>query len=722
MKKVEKKEKKRVLQVPQTDIQLFEFFRKYLRFLQKVRDKNLNFTGKYDKILTRYEKIISDILNISYVGKHSPVLSAISRWRLNTGEFKVFMYLLCEYGDREVQSSANDDEGDFELDDDTPVPAHSITGTFYNDVDNIRTALFSDKSKLNRKYIIKVNVNIRQIPSGDHNASVRLSDSILKYFRLTEFPDRDKNIKLIRYEDIREPLTEDMITLLEKYINPETSVPLYDAIDLIQRTNNLMQDNIEVEFPVLLLYGKARREIQVFIWSLARQLKRDILEYREKNRLESEEDFSLFEDFDYESDPYLEEYFRTSYHGDYIMNIQINTRSDLKKINYLLSKYQDVRKNLIIITLSNGLNIDGFGIDKVRYSYIPIKFELPDFETRKRLWINTIPSRFYKGAGYDEFTERFKKFSLEHIELTIKKALEKMHLNNNKNLEDRYIIESAEEIERAIESQYTEPVIFESNIENDAVQLNEKLSDVILNPALEHEIKNIISIIRQKDSFYKDILKSNQTYGKGIKILFFGPPGTGKTLTARVIAGETGMPFLELSLNKLMNPLVGMTEKKIVEYFRIAKRDNAILFIDECDSLIMSRERLSHSWEFSHINVLLKQIEEFDGILIMSTNFEEIRDKAINRRVHFFIKFGMPDYENKRRLLRHIIPEKYQNIFDLESIAQTEFTGGDLRNVWLRVGKKIFCQENVSTEVFIEEIKKEREKYYEEINTKKCGF
>ncbi len=720
MKKREKKEKKRVIQMPQNDIQLMEFFRRYLRFLERVRANNINITGKYDRILTKYEKIIYDILNIGYAAKNSPVLYLIQKFRFNTGEFKTFMYLLCEFGEREVQSRGDEDEEDFELDEDTTIPARRIIETFYNDSENIRTALFSEKSKLSRKDIIKVNINIKQIPSGDYNASVRLSDSILKHFRLTEFPGRDKNIKLIRQEDIKEPLTEDITTLLDKYINPETSTQLYDAINLIQRTNNLLQEKKEVEFPVILLYGKTQREIQLVIWSLARQLKRDILEYRQKKDVE--EDFSFLEESDFESDPHLEEYLRTSYHGDYILNIHINTRSDLKKINYLFSRYQESRKNLIIITSQDRLNIDGFGIDKVRYSYIPVQFKLPDEETRKRLWINRIPSRFYDGTGYEEFTKRFGNFGLEHIELTVKKALERMNLDGKNVIEDGFITDAATDIERAMDSYFTESEIFESNIENDSVLPKEKLSDVILNAGLGPEIQNIIRIIRNKDSFYKDVLGTSQTYGKGIKILFFGPPGTGKTLTARAIAGEAGMPFLELNLSKLMNPLVGMTEKKIVEYFKMAKRENAVLFIDECDSLILSRERLNHSWEFSHINVLLKQIEDFDGILIMSTNFEEVRDKAINRRMHFFIKFDMPCFESRRRLLNYIVPEKYHNTFDLDRISRIEFTGGDLRNVWLRVGQKIFCDKNVDTDVFIEELKREREKYNEETCNKKCGF
>ncbi|MFH1147103.1 MAG: AAA family ATPase [Pseudomonadota bacterium] len=66
--------------------------------------------------------------------------------------------------------------------------------------------------------------------------------------------------------------------------------------------------------------------------------------------------------------------------------------------------------------------------------------------------------------------------------------------------------------------------------------------------------------------------------------------------------------------------------------FDEARRDRAILFLDEADTFFINRESAHRSWEVSQTNELLTQMEKHRGILICCTNLLVTLDKAAMRR------------------------------------------------------------------------------------------
>ena len=70
-------------------------------------------------------------------------------------------------------------------------------------------------------------------------------------------------------------------------------------------------------------------------------------------------------------------------------------------------------------------------------------------------------------------------------------------------------------------------------------------------------------------------------------ILLWGPPGTGKTLMAEAMAGETGMPFVNVDASMLG---IGIGPLKVILLFRklrkyALKYGGVVVFFDEADSL-----------------------------------------------------------------------------------------------------------------------------------------
>ncbi len=125
---------------------------------------------------------------------------------------------------------------------------------------------------------------------------------------------------------------------------------------------------------------------------------------------------------------------------------------------------------------------------------------------------------------------------------------------------------------------------------------------------------------------------------------FYGPSGTGKSELARLIADELERPFILKRASDILSKWLGEAEHNIANMFAEAWQQDAVLILDEADSFLTDRRGATQSWEVSHVNELLTQMEAFSGIFICTTNLMERLDPASLRRFSFKVKF---DYLNK---------------------------------------------------------------------------
>jgi hypothetical protein len=119
----------------------------------------------------------------------------------------------------------------------------------------------------------------------------------------------------------------------------------------------------------------------------------------------------------------------------------------------------------------------------------------------------------------------------------------------------------------------------------------------------------------------------------------YGLPGTGKTAYAHALARMLDRPLMEQRASDLLSPYVGETEQRISLAFESALDDDAVLFIDEADSLLANREHAVRNWEVSQVNELLEQLGDFEGVLVLATNRLEALDGAVLRRLDAKIRF-----------------------------------------------------------------------------------
>jgi SpoVK/Ycf46/Vps4 family AAA+-type ATPase len=132
------------------------------------------------------------------------------------------------------------------------------------------------------------------------------------------------------------------------------------------------------------------------------------------------------------------------------------------------------------------------------------------------------------------------------------------------------------------------------------------------------------------------------TPGKGYGCLFSSRNYTGKTMAAEVIANELQLDLYRIDLSQVVNKYIGETEKNLKKLFDVAQEAGAILFFDEVDALFGKRTKTKDSHDrYANIEVsyLLQRIEEYQGIVILSTNNKDSIDRAFLRHFRYVVDF-----------------------------------------------------------------------------------
>ncbi|UZQ51897.1 ATP-binding protein [Clostridium kluyveri] len=168
---------------------------------------------------------------------------------------------------------------------------------------------------------------------------------------------------------------------------------------------------------------------------------------------------------------------------------------------------------------------------------------------------------------------------------------------------------------------------------------------------------------------------------------FYGPPGTGKTMAAHAIANKLGKKILIASYAQIESKYHGEGPKNVEALFMAAQKNDAVLFIDEADSMLS--KRLTHVTQGSEqaINSMRSQLliclEKFKGVVIFATNLVKNYDYAFETRVKN-INFTMPDEECREKIwevhLLPSIPKSYD--VNTKELAEkfTDFCGRDIKN------------------------------------------
>ena len=175
---------------------------------------------------------------------------------------------------------------------------------------------------------------------------------------------------------------------------------------------------------------------------------------------------------------------------------------------------------------------------------------------------------------------------------------------------------------------------------------------------------------------------------RGVRALLTGASGTGKTLAARILGAALGMDVYRVDLAAVINKYIGETEKNLHRVLSRAEALDVLLLLDEGDALLGQRTDVkSANDRYANLetNYLLQRLENYQGIVLVTTNLAENIDRAFQRRMDVVVPFFAPQAAERLRILElhlpldHAVDDGY-----LQTVARRcTLTGGQIRNATL---------------------------------------
>ncbi len=173
-------------------------------------------------------------------------------------------------------------------------------------------------------------------------------------------------------------------------------------------------------------------------------------------------------------------------------------------------------------------------------------------------------------------------------------------------------------------------------------------------------------------------------------VLLCGPPGTGKTTLAKILACESRSAFFSVSPGDISSMWYGQTERNIQRIFAAARaHPRAILFIDEIDGFLATREGATHE---ATRRALAQIMTEMDGLVdsrsvmvLGATNRPGDLDPALRRpgRFDHHVTVGLPNEAGRKAILRVHLQAKPVEGLDLDVLAaRSEGQSGAQLELW----------------------------------------
>lgn len=177
----------------------------------------------------------------------------------------------------------------------------------------------------------------------------------------------------------------------------------------------------------------------------------------------------------------------------------------------------------------------------------------------------------------------------------------------------------------------------------------------------------------------------------GVCILLSGGPGTGKTESVKQWAKESNRSIMQVDIAQLRDKYVGESEKNVQEVFDIYRQclrdcDQApILLFNEADAIINKRmvnaARSVDKSENTIQNIILQNMEDFEGIMIATTNLVCNMDDAFERRFLFKVELDKPCLDARKSIWHSMMPDISEKDVNVLAHEFDGFSGGQIENI-----------------------------------------
>jgi len=226
----------------------------------------------------------------------------------------------------------------------------------------------------------------------------------------------------------------------------------------------------------------------------------------------------------------------------------------------------------------------------------------------------------------------------------------------------------------------------------ESVVARRTFQDVILPPRTRRMLDEALTQVHSYALIFEEWgLGERHPTGTALAFNFAGPSGTGKTICAEAIAHHLDKRLLLVRYAELESMWFGETPKNVAAIFRMAHDEDAVLFFDEADAVAARRSRdVSQGMQRESnttVNVMLQELERFDGVVIFATNLAANFDPAFERRIRTHVLFELPGVEEREQIWRVQLHQRTPVAADVnfrELAERYAVSGGDIRNAVLK--------------------------------------
>ena len=223
------------------------------------------------------------------------------------------------------------------------------------------------------------------------------------------------------------------------------------------------------------------------------------------------------------------------------------------------------------------------------------------------------------------------------------------------------------------------------------IQPTKGMSDLV---GSEETISGLKDVVTRIANLGNSKFQFSQKLRKGHRLvaLFSGPPGTGKSMAAEALANECGKELWVCDISQLQSAFVGETEKILSEVFYAAQTTQSVLLLEEAEVFLQNRSNIQQNYAHKWVNHLLNLIENYTGILILTTNHAQMIDPAFARRIDTKTTFKEPNKDQSIKILKLLLEPDAPLASDLDfniALEGIDMTGGLLRNAVERLITKM---------------------------------
>jgi AAA+ superfamily predicted ATPase len=123
------------------------------------------------------------------------------------------------------------------------------------------------------------------------------------------------------------------------------------------------------------------------------------------------------------------------------------------------------------------------------------------------------------------------------------------------------------------------------------------------------------------------------------------------------VAELTRKPFYPISTGAL-GTNARDAEHILHDIFKRGERWNAVVLLDEAD-LFLAKRTSQELDRNALVNVFLRNLEYYQGLIFLTSNRVEEFDHAFDSRIHLHVSFDQPDIAVRTQIWRHFIPKTW---------------------------------------------------------------